>query len=108
MHKGPIPKGILVCHECDNPLCVNPDHLFLGTELVNLQDMAAKGRHLFGERNAQAKLTEKKVHAIHDAAARGVSQHKLAKRFGVGQMTIGRILRGERWRHIFEARRRET
>jgi hypothetical protein len=107
MHKGPIPDGELVCHECDNPLCVNPAHLFVGDSGINLKDMAAKGRHLYGERNAQAKLTAKQVHAIHDLAAKGLSQHKLAKKFGVGQMTIGRILRGERWKHILEARRRE-
>jgi hypothetical protein len=107
IHKGPIPEGILVLHSCDNPRCVNPDHLSLGDSGDNLKDMAAKGRHLFGELNAQAKLTGRKVHAIHDAAARGSTQKQIAERFGVGQMTICRILRGERWRHIFEARRRE-
>lgn len=107
LHKGILPDGALVCHRCDNMRCVNPDHLFIGDAKVNLQDMAAKGRHLYGERNAQAKLTSRKVHAIHNAAARGESQHKIAKRFGVGQMTVARILRGERWRHIYEARRQE-
>lgn len=107
LHKGPIPKGMMVCHSCDNPLCVNPDHLFLGDAWINLKDMASKGRHLYGERNSQAKLTARRVHAIHRAAERGDSQRKIAERFGIGQMTVCRILKGDRWRHILEARRRK-
>lgn len=107
LRNGPVPAGKLVCHECDNPICVNPAHLFLGDAEINLKDMAAKGRHLYGERNAQAKLTERKVKAIHNAAAKGESQRSIADRFGVGAMTVNRILKGTRWRHAFEARRRK-
>lgn len=104
LHHGPIPTGLLVCHTCDNPRCVNPKHLFLGTEEANLQDMAAKDRHLYGERNNQHKLTEKQVHEIHDIAATGATQREIANMYGIGQMTVCRILNGERWKHVFLAR----
>lgn len=102
--KGPIPKGMQVCHECDTPRCVNPEHLFLGTQKDNLTDMADKKRHLFGERNAKAKLTEEQVHGIHEMRVSGESQASIAARYGVGQMTVCRILSGERWKHVFLAR----
>lgn len=102
---GPIPDGMMVCHRCDNPKCVNPEHLFLGDATVNLTDMAEKGRHLYGERNTEVKLTEQQVHAIHEIGS-SMIQRDVAKMFGVGQMTISRILRGERWKHVYEARRR--
>lgn len=101
LYKGRLPDGMLVCHKCDNMRCVNPEHLFLGTHGDNLQDMADKGRHIYGELNSQHKLTESQVIEIHNMAATGVSQHKIAAAYGVGQMTICRILRGERWKHIF-------
>lgn len=98
---GDIPEGMQVCHKCDNRICARPDHLFLGTCGDNLQDMKGKGRHLYGERNTEAKLTEEQVLQIHALGKTGLSQAKIAARFGVGQMTISRILRGERWNHIF-------
>jgi len=107
MHKGEIPDGMLVCHRCDNPRCVNPKHLFLGTGADNLGDMAAKDRHLYGERNTEHRLSEKDVHCIFDLSEAGLSQHRIAKRIGVGQPQVGRILRGERWRHVWMQRRRK-
>lgn len=103
---GSIPEGQSVLHRCDNPACVNPTHLFLGSTADNLQDMAAKGRHLFGERNAQAKMTEGDVLRIYRLSDEGWSQKRIAGEIGVGQMTVCRVLRGERWRHIFERERR--
>src|SRR4026209_597513 len=58
---GPIPKGMFVLHRCDNPPCVRPDHLFLGTTQDNANEMSRKGRSLYGERNRRAKLTEAQV-----------------------------------------------
>lgn len=106
MHKGKIPKGMLVCHRCDNPRCVNPKHLFLGSPADNLGDMAAKDRHLYGERNAEHRLTEQAVHSVFDLSENGWSQYRIAKHVGVGQPQVGRILRGERWRHVWLQRRK--
>jgi hypothetical protein len=104
---GPVPDGMMVLHTCDNPRCVNPKHLFLGTGADNLTDMARKGRHLYGERNTEHRLTESEVHRIFDLAASGWSQRRIAEKFGVGQPQVGRILRGERWRHVYLQRRRK-
>lgn len=67
VHKGPIPKGLFVCHTCDEPRCVNPAHMFLGDDQANTDDKVAKGRHNYGERNNFASLTEKDVLAIRAA-----------------------------------------
>lgn len=104
-HNGPIPQGLMVLHRCDNPRCVRPDHLFLGTGADNLGDMAAKGRHLYGERNSKHRLTERQVHTIFDLSGAGLSQAKIAKEVGIGQPQVGRILRGERWHHVWLKRR---
>lgn len=98
--KGEIPPQKQVCHTCDNPLCVNPDHLFVGTSSDNHQDMKRKGRHLYGERNARAVLTEQKVKEIHALLAIGVTQIDLSVRYGVAPITISRISRGLRWAHL--------
>ena len=105
LHKGPIPKGMMVLHQCDTPRCVNPKHLFLGTGADNLGDMAKKDRHLYGERNNQHRLTEVEVHRIFDLSGQGWVQKRIAAEFGVGQMTVCRILRGERWHHVWTKRR---
>jgi hypothetical protein len=99
--KGPIPDGMLVCHTCDNPPCVNPAHLFLGTHLDNARDKMAKGRWrwapLFGEASPSAKLTDAEVDAIRqEYAAGGVSQRALAARYGVHQVHISRLVRRTR------------
>ena len=88
---GPIPTSMLVCHHCDNKKCVNPEHLFLGTYSDNFQDMVRKGRH-WGRR----KLSDENVKEILALGQMGWSQQKLGDTFGVSQITISRILRGER------------
>jgi hypothetical protein len=99
--KDDIPDGNDVLHTCDNILCVNPDHLFLGTKKDNSQDMKAKERHLYGELNTKAKLTEEQVFEIHRMYKTGViSTYKLAELFEVSQSTIWKILKGLRWEHI--------
>ena len=81
--RGLIPEGQHVCHRCDNPPCVNPDHLFLGTNLENRRDSVAKGRNARGERSGHAKLTDvqrAEIAALRDA---GVPGSEIASRFGV-------------------------
>lgn len=98
---GDIATGQNVCHRCDNPKCVNPHHLFLGTQKENMQDCKNKGRirisqtHKKGVENNNGKLTEEQVDAIRLESTAGVSQRKLARKFGVSQPHIGRIVRRE-------------
>jgi hypothetical protein len=100
---GPIPEGLVVCHRCDNPPCVNPRHLFLGTQADNIADMTAKGRRrsagLRGESNPQSKLRRGDVDEIRRIYARGGStKSAIARQFGVSPSMIGRIVRGVAWR----------
>lgn len=98
LHRGHIPKGMLVCHRCDNRGCINPDHLFLGTNSENMADMTAKSRQARGSSNGRAKLTEADVLAIKSAV--GITQQELARQYGVGQILISRIRRGKLWAHL--------
>lgn len=102
LHKGPIPKGKRVCHSCDNPPCVNPDHLWTGTQAENLQDMALKGRSTRGASNPQAKLTEQQVHEMWDLFLSGVRQKTIAAKFSVHAQYVSLIFCGHRWKHIFD------
>lgn len=91
-----------VCHKCDNPRCVRPDHLFLGSPKDNVKDMVAKKRNRctpkYGENHHQAKLSLVQVTEIRDLyATGGVTQRQLAKKFGVTQGIVGRIIRHENW-----------
>jgi hypothetical protein len=124
LHNGSIPKGLFVLHRCDNPPCVNPDHLWLGTYTDNARDMAAKGRQVFqrhperaargarngnathpetrprGEQHPSAKLTENDVHAIRKLRGAGRTMPSLAAQFGVIEGTIKRIVYRKIWKHI--------
>jgi hypothetical protein len=100
---GPIPKGMNVCHRCDSPGCVNPDHLFLGTHLDNMRDRDAKGRRVAprGEANGFAKLTEAQVIEIRERyIPYKVSLPRLAREYGVHHSTIYDIVRGVTWTRI--------
>jgi hypothetical protein len=101
---GEIPEGLFVCHWCDNRLCVNPDHLFLGTPADNIHDMDAKGRRVnsphFGSRHGCAKLDEQKVAEIKRRIQAGESQKTLAAEYGVTPGAINHIAKGRQWRHV--------
>lgn len=105
IHKGPIPDGADLRHTCDNPRCVNPKHLITGSRADNLGDMVARDRHLYGERNNQHRLTEEQVHGVFDLLEKGIPQSAIAKAMGIHQMTVSKIARGERWRHVWLKRR---
>lgn len=100
---GEIPGSRLVCHTCDNPSCVNPCHLFLGTHKSNMDDKMAKGRHKCprGSRHSSAKLTESKVlHIRREYSGGGVSMASLAKKFQVSAAAVEFIIQRRTWRHV--------
>jgi hypothetical protein len=99
IHFGTIPDGMDVCHTCDTPPCSNPKHLFLGTDLDNALDKVRKGRQMRHERHTSAKLKWDNVHEIRRVYSEGrTTQTVLGQRFGVTQILIGKIVRGEIWR----------
>jgi len=102
LSRGGIPKGKDVLHTCDNCACINPSHLWIGTQADNMHDMMRKGRAVFpvGERNGSAKLTLAQVKEARSLAEQGWSQPKIAKHFGVSHSTIGGILRCESWGNV--------
>lgn len=102
MHKGPIPSGLHVCHGCDNPGCVNPDHLWLGTPADNARDRDAKNRVQSGERHYAAKLTAADVADIIRASS-GTTQDALASKFGITQSAVSHIVSGRRWKRVHAA-----
>lgn len=115
IHRGPVPSGLKVCHECDVPRCVNPAHLFLGTQSDNLKDMGRKRRHGAqrnpkawaarigtanskpGERNPAAKMTQADVDELRRLRGEGWSYSRLMKRFKIGKTQVARIVRGQSW-----------
>lgn len=100
---GDIPPGGLICHNCDNPPCCNPGHLFCGTPLDNVQDCMNKGRfnHARGEQCHGAKLKEKDVVEIRKMAAYGGIQNKtIAAIYGIDRSYIGKIIKRIKWRHV--------
>lgn len=87
---GPIPPGLFVLHHCDNPICVRPDHLFLGTAKINSQDMKQKGRHAFrvGAANPNAKLSWPDVAIIRKLYKQGISASVLAILYNIAVRTV--------------------
>lgn len=94
---GLIPSGMVVCHKCDVPACINPDHLFLGTHVDNMRDAVAKGRAVRGARHPLAKITESDARSI---SASPLSYARLATRYGVSKNLIYRIKKGIAWPHL--------
>lgn len=108
-HQSDVPPGLFVCHRCDNPPCVNPAHLFDGTNADNARDMAAKGRHgrwtrpertARGARQGSSRLTDAAVHQILTDRAAGLTYKAIGERHGVAWRTVEGIVRGRAWQHI--------
>lgn len=97
LFKGGIPAGLFVCHHCDNRLCVNPDHLFIGTNRDNLDDMLRKGRSKKGERCGMSKLTDEQVIEIRSLQ---LSTRAIGRKYNIHQTTVCSILSRETWKHI--------
>ena len=97
---GAIPAGALVLHRCDNPSCVRPDHLFLGTHADNVRDRDAKGRTARGSRQGGAILDEARVARMRSLRRSGVSARRLATSFGVSEPTVYAVLSRRMWRHV--------
>lgn len=94
---GPIPPGKHVLHRCDVRSCINPAHLFLGTQKTNMADMTTKGRRAAGRSHGNAKLDENAIRAIRAAVG---SCRSIGATFGIGAMTVSRIRRREAWQHV--------
>lgn len=98
IHFGPIPDGLWVLHRCDNPPCVRPDHLWLGTNRDNCDDKVKKGRAVGapgGEHHHLAKLSAVQVQAVHRLGEAGMLQREIAACMGINRATVSKILRGK-------------
>lgn len=98
---GVIPENMLVCHKCDNPKCINPDHLFLGTRLDNAKDMANKHRGTCGEKSSNSKLSNTKSFEIIFAAKnKNMKQKEIAYVFGISEKTVNKLFNRKSWKHL--------
>lgn len=103
--KGEVPElpgtlGAVVCHKCDNKLCFNPDHLFIGTQAENIADRVAKGRCAHGERCAKAKITNEQAKRIIELRRSGAKLSELSRAFGIGVSAVSHICTGRNWKRL--------
>ncbi len=96
----PIPEGVIICHTCDNPCCVNPDCLYAGSQQQNHDDKWTRGRGIRGEKVHTAKLTGLDVVVIRKKHSTGTSMSQIAREHGLSKTHVGRIVRGECWKHL--------
>lgn len=97
---GDVPPKMCVCHSCDNPSCVNPSHLWVGSYKDNWADCRSKGRETKGAVNGKSKLTDADVAAIRIAVKNGDTQQSIATRFGVTHGTVSKIAARKLWPHV--------
>jgi len=98
--KGPIPKGLYVLHKCDVRHCVNPEHLYLGTQIHNMKDMVERGRspvNMIGSANNKTHLTDDDVRVIRASTD---SVHKLAKQYNISKSAVQNICYRTSWKHV--------
>ena len=97
---GKIPEGLCVLHKCDNPPCVNPDHLFIGTKADNFLDMVSKKRNSHGERHYKAIITDAAVRRIRKMYDSGIGPAAIALTMGIEMKHASLIGRRKRWKHV--------
>ena len=97
---GSPPGDLIVCHRCDNPACVNPDHLFLGTHADNMADKVHKGRQVRGERHYRSKLTATDIVEIRRRVANGETQTSVASDYGIRSNNVSFIVNRVTWKHV--------
>lgn len=102
LHNGTIPDGLVVCHKCDNPPCVNPEHLFLGTHHDNVHDKMKKNRavNVIGSKIGCAVFVESEVFDIRVRAASGESVKSLAKEYEASETAVRQLVKGNTWKHV--------
>lgn len=100
LHFGPVPDGLCVLHDCDNPPCVNPSHLFLGTRTDNSDDKVSKNRQAKGVAFPQARLTDELVRELRQRRLSGATCYQLARETGISRSVISRAVNGVTWRHV--------
>ena len=99
-HGAGSANGLMVRHTCDNPICVNPDHLLLGTNQDNMDDMVKRGRSRRGEKQPQVKITEAQAIEILGLLSEGVRQSEISRIFNIEQSAVSNLKTGKNWGHL--------